>query len=325
MSSHVEEICTDLFRIEIPLPDTPLKYLNSYIVRSPDRNLIIDTGFNSRVCLDAMRNGLETLKIDLSRTDIFITHFHADHISLVPELRTPSTCIYFNRPETELLGNWQGIGQLFANAPKYGFPESDLLSMMDGHPGSKFEVKWATESKILSEGDILNYGDYRFICIETPGHTPGHICLYEPDKKILISGDHILNEITPNILSWIDGYNPLKLYFRSLDRVRELDVNMVLPGHRSIFSNLKQRCDELQQHHMERLEEILDILERGAQTGFDIASKMSWDIPASGWDDFPLVQKWFATGEALAHIFCLEEEGKVCRHLNRDVYQFRRI
>ncbi|MCP4719516.1 MAG: MBL fold metallo-hydrolase [Desulfobacteraceae bacterium] len=79
--------------------------MNSYVVRAPDRNLIIDTGFNHPICLKAMTDGLNTLGIDLKNTDFFITHFHVDHFSLVPRLKTPTTKIYFNRPEAELLEN----------------------------------------------------------------------------------------------------------------------------------------------------------------------------------------------------------------------------
>ena len=94
----VEEICSDLFCIKVPLPDSPLKYLNSYVVRAPDRSLIIDTGLNRKECLEAMQKGLDTLGIDLSKSDIFITHLHADHFGLVSELATDSTNILFSRP-----------------------------------------------------------------------------------------------------------------------------------------------------------------------------------------------------------------------------------
>jgi hypothetical protein len=67
----VEELRPDLFRIRIPLPDSPLKFLNSYVVRSAERNLVIDTGLNRKVCLEAMKAGLEELKIDPDRTDFF--------------------------------------------------------------------------------------------------------------------------------------------------------------------------------------------------------------------------------------------------------------
>ena len=66
------------------------------------------------------------------------------------------------------------------------------------------------------------------------------MCLYEPNKKILVSGDHILNNITPNIQLWSDRWNPLKEYLTSLDKVYEFDIELVLPGHREHFQELQR-------------------------------------------------------------------------------------
>jgi glyoxylase-like metal-dependent hydrolase (beta-lactamase superfamily II) len=147
--------------------------------------------------------------------------------------------------------------------------------------------------------------------VETPGHTPGHICLYEPSKKVFICGDHILFDITPNITLSSEEGNPLREYLVSLDKVYDLAVELVLPGHRSVFRNQKGRIRELEQHHQTRLEEVICILAKGKQNAFQIASQMTWDIGYKSWALFPPAQKLFAFGEALAHLKYLEEEGQV--------------
>jgi len=124
-----------------------------------------------------------------------------------------------------------------------------------------------------------------------------------------VAGDHILNDITPNIQLWTDDRNPLEEYFASLDKVSQLDIELVLPGHRSIFKNCRERIQELKHHHQERLDEIISILEKGEKDAFQVASEMSWDILCDSWDLFPVSQKWFATGEAIAHLKYLEEKG----------------
>jgi glyoxylase-like metal-dependent hydrolase (beta-lactamase superfamily II) len=324
METHdmVKEICPDLFCIKVPLPDSPLKYLNSYVVRAPDRNLIIDTGFNHKLCFDAMTTGLNFLGIDLARTDIFVTHFHADHFSLVPKLKTRTSRIYFNRPEAELLENWQGFGAMLETASHQGFPKERLRAALEAHPGSRFGVEWAPDARLLSEGQTLTYGDYTFTCVETPGHTLGHICLYEIARKILISGDHVLMDISPNIQCWNDHENPLASYIKSLDKIRSFDVTMVLPGHRRQFTDLKSRVDELIGHHSTRLDEIRSILKTTPESAYNIAGRMKWDITASGWENFPIAQQWFATGEALSHLRYLEENGEVQRHPAGENIQF---
>jgi glyoxylase-like metal-dependent hydrolase (beta-lactamase superfamily II) len=309
-----EEIFPNLFRLKIPLPESPLKYLNSYVIRGPDRAMIMDTGLNRKECLEAMQAGLHKIGIDLEKSDIFITHLHADHFGLVTKLATDSSNVYFSRPEKELMESWEGFGAMIAYAGKNGFPESELRSALDKHPGAKYGSDWIPEMKALDDGDAIHVGDYRFRCVATPGHTLGHICLYEPDKKILIAGDHILIDITPNIQCWSDVQNPLKHYLASLDKVARLRVDLVLPGHRRLIKNHKARIEELKQHHANRLSEVLEILKGATMNAFQVASQMTWDIEAESWDHFPVAQRWFATGEAISHLRYLEEEGKLVRH-----------
>ena len=311
----VEKIRDDLFRAEIPLPRNPLKATNSYIIKSNKRNLVIDTGMNRDECKNALIDAFRQLEIDLKRTDFFITHLHADHVGLVDVFAARDAVIYFNEPDAAILNRsdlWQLVQSL---AGKHGFPESLVNAAIDSHPGQRYSPKSSVEFTLVKDGDSLLYGDYELQLVATPGHTSGHTCLYEPCQKILFSGDHILGDITPNISTWLEAGNPLQEYFISLDRIYEMDISLVLPGHRSIIHNCRQRIDQLKEHHCKRLEEVLQIFGRiGEGSAFEVASRMTWDIIAASWDDFPLMQKWFATGEALAHIHYLEQQNKLKRN-----------
>ena len=207
---------------------------------------------------------------------------------------------------------------------KNGFPQNELRSALENHPGFKHGSNWVPALKILQDGDAIDVGDYHLVCVHTPGHTLGHTCLYEPEKKLLVSGDHILIDITPNIQCLAEGRNPLKQYLASLEKIRPYDVDLVLPGHRRLFSGFRERIQELLSHHHERLDEVLAILEDGPQTGYDVAARMSWDIVASDWDHFPVAQQWFATGEALAHLRYLEVDGHLGRENDRGTVRFFR-
>ena len=317
-----EELMPDLFRVKIPLPESPLKYLNSYFVKGPDRNLIIDTGFNREECLEAMLGGLDKLDIDLDKTDFFITHLHADHFGLIHKLTSDPGHVIFSRPAKELLESWEGFEAMIAFAAKNGFPEHELRSLLEAHPGARYGSEWVPGLRALDDGDPIDVGGYHFRCVATPGHTMGHICLYEPDRKLFIAGDHILIDITPHIQCWTDDENPLKQYLASLDKVAELDIDLVLPGHRRLIEDHRSRIDELKEHHRRRLDEVLTILENNSLDAFQVATQMTWDIKAETWDDFPLAQKWFATGEALSHLIYLEEEGKVTRRTENNITVF---
>jgi len=265
----------------------------------------------------ALVSGLKECSVDWSQADFFITHMHADHAGLVSTLAGEGAIIYFGRADAEIIRStatehWE---KQINFARKCGFPEEEIAKAIGSHPGRRYSPNNSLNLCVSKDGDRISADDYLFECIETPGHTEGHICLYEPSKKILICGDHILVDITPNITLASEERNSLKEYLMSLDKVYDLDVELVLPGHRSIFRNHKERIRELKQHHQARLNEIISILGKGRQNVFQIASQMTWDIDYKSWDLFPPAQKWFAFGEAMAHLKYLEEEGKVERQI----------
>lgn len=307
----IEEVRPNLFRNEIPLPENPLKSINSYVVMAPDRNLIIDTGLNRKECLDAMEAGLREVHLDLERTDFFITHLHADHFAMVSRLLRGNRLVYFNRPDNELMQTPARLEAMIPYGTMNGFPEKELRTALLNHPGYKYGPERIPDMILLEDGDTLQVGEYNFRCIRTPGHTWGHTCLYEQRKKILISGDHILIDITPNIQCWSSQGNPLENYLASLDKVYGLEVALVLPGHRRLFRNHRERIEELKRHHQNRVNEVLVILREGPKNAFQVAAEMTWDIEYDTWDQFPLQQKWFATGEAMAHLRYLEEKGLI--------------
>ncbi|HOB29513.1 MAG: MBL fold metallo-hydrolase [Dethiobacteria bacterium] len=309
-----EEVLPQLFRAEIPLPRNPLKATNSYLIKSRERNLIIDTGMNREECMTAFSAVLRELQIDLAQTDFFITHLHADHLGLVSELAKPSSRIFFNRLDAAVVTYGDLWKLLFNAAKKHGFHEEELKEALFKHPGYRYSHSGPINFEYLHEGDRLTYGPYTFTCVHTPGHTPGHLCLYEQSQKLFLSGDHILGDITPNISAWEDSENPLQQYLQSLDKVSRMEIELLLPGHRRVVSDCRGRIEELKKHHHERLEEVSSIIRaKGPSNAYEIASHMEWDIEASDWEHFPITQKWFAIGEAIAHLHYLEEVGKIRR------------
>lgn len=313
-ATQVDEILKGLYRAVIPLPKNPLKATNSYIIKDDKRSLVIDTGMNLNVCRSALLDALDQIGIDPKKIDFFATHLHADHIGLVEELSSEETKIYFNKPDAELL-NYPDIWQMLLKfTAQNGFPADLVEKAINSHPGQTFKPYRIESYLLVEEGDLVSYGGYDLECLVTPGHTKGHTCLFDGERKILFSGDHILGDITPNISTWVDNSNPLADYFKSLDRIYQMEVDLVLPGHRRYVHDCRFRIDEIKTHHFERLEEVLQVLEgKEPLSAFEVASMMSWDIVADSWDDFPLMQKWFATAEALAHIFFLEAQGRLKR------------
>jgi glyoxylase-like metal-dependent hydrolase (beta-lactamase superfamily II) len=318
----LDEIMPRLYRIIIPLPNSPLKELNSYVIKADDRNLIIDTGFNRTVCFEAMQKRLRALDIDLSKTDFMITHMHADHTGLLSKLVTKTSTVYFSRIDSKIFDkniSWQ---PMLDYAVSNGFFLDDLMKALHSHPGFKYSPETIPELSLIDDGNIIRIGGYRLKCLLTPGHTEGHICLYEETKKVLFSGDHILYDITPHIESWSYEVNSLKHYLESLEKIKNLPVKIVLPGHRNAFTDLGGRIGELKKHHQNRAKEVLEVVGSKTMNAYEIAAGMTWDIDCESWEQFPIAQKWFATGEAIAHLRYLEGEGRIKRNTGQKIVTF---
>ncbi|SHJ53386.1 MBL fold metallo-hydrolase [Paramaledivibacter caminithermalis] len=308
----MEKSYPNIYKNEIPLPNNPLRAVNSYIILSEDRNLIIDTGFNCKECRETLFKGIKELGIELNKTDLLVTHLHSDHSGLAAALNKEGVKIYASKIDGKMINKmtetkyWKKLEEYI----KMFDLEKDKISFAD-HPGEKYCPKEPIEFTPLEEGDVLNVGDYSFQIIDIPGHTPGHIGLYEKKHKIFFCGDHILDKITPNIAFWGFEYNDiLEVYFNSLKKVYEYDIDYLFSAHRNIIRNHKKRIDELFKHHEKRLCEIIEILKYGKKTVRDTAANMHWELRYDCWEDFPNPQKWFASGEAMSHLEHLVFTGK---------------
>ena len=317
------KVAENIYSTVIPLPNNPLRDLNAYIITG-EKNLLIDTGFNRPECEAALQAAFDELGI--RETDLFITHLHSDHCGLIGKFATESSTVYAGETDGELInfefGNlyWRMLDDLFV---KYGFPKAHFGRNTDIHPGRKYCQDKRVDFTYVKEGDVLHYGGYHLQVVETPGHTPGHMCLYDAEKKILFCGDHILGSITPNICIELCTENPLQDYLDSLKKVEQLEVRQLLTAHRAPVEDMYQRIGELYAHHEARLAEAAQILGDQWKTAYTVAQDMTWKIRCKNWDEFPTPQKWFATGEAVSHLQYLFFSGKAVREERSGIYYYK--
>lgn len=326
-SQLVEQIRENIYLIPVPLPRNPLKVLNTYLIRGK-RDLLIDTGFNLDSCEQTLLSAFAQLGVKKENLDVGITHFHSDHVGLLHRLTGPENIVWCGKIPWDFLGvedqRWK---QRIERLRRFGLdlgPEY-LSKEWDPQKQPEFDLEWlkARNFKEISDGQILPLGDLNLRCIETSGHFPGHICFYEPKQKFLFSGDHILDTISPNVTCYnLENPSSLGQYLKNLDRIKELEIDLVLPGHRNIFQDCNRRIEELKAHHEKRLTEVKRIVGGGEKTGVEIAARMSWNLSYSSWDEFPPTQKFFALGEALAHLNYLIEKGVVGVKEKRGGYYF---
>ena len=207
-----------------------------------------------------------------------------------------------------------------------GFPESELEYAQAHNPARILALPAITSAfEEITDGDVLHVGAYRLTTISVPGHTPGNCVFWDEEHGILFSGDHILFDITPNITAWPEVEDSLGSYLDSLEKIKCLPVRQTLPGHRKT-GDFHKRTDVLLQHHLDRLNEVLKIMEENpGLSAYEIAGKMTWKIRSRNWQEFPPVQKVFAVGECLAHLDYLRGRGNLFREEREGVYRYRRL
>lgn len=315
----------DIYRIEVPLPDNPLRYLNSYVITGSGRFAVIDTGFNRPECKEALFTGLAELGVDFTVTDLFLTHLHADHTGLVGDFVARGAQVYMHPIDYQYLqdsrdeSTWKYTETRFMEE---GMPEEDIKLQFSNHaraysPDPNFVIQ------PVEDGQVIDLGGEEVEVLHTPGHTKGLCCLWMKGQGILFSSDHVLFDITPNIQVWMNMQDSLERYLKSLDKVRDLPVQLVLPAHRKGRTSVVERIEEIKRHHDARLEEVRSLVERHpSSTAYDIAPHLTWSMRGKKWPDFPPTQKWFALGETLAHLEYLVTHGVIMRQRVDGLYRY---
>ena len=319
------EIVPGIYQLKLPFPDNQPEYVNAYLVHGNNEWLLVDTGWNTPEAFDALERQFQEIGLSFEDiTQIVITHFHPDHYGLAGRLKQLSKAkLALHQVEERFIASrYLNMDNLLNELGQWlrlnGVPDEESPQLQTASLALRKFVSPALPDTALLGGENITCGSFCFEVIWTPGHSPGHICLYEPAKKILFSGDHILPTITSNIsMHPQSGDNPLGDYIDSLRALGNLEVELILPAHEHAFAGLQQRIGELVHHHDERKMAIMEIMKEEAKTAYAIAAKIPWIVNGV---DVPLEKllpfdKRLAVLETLAHLEFLRTEGKVERTL----------
>jgi glyoxylase-like metal-dependent hydrolase (beta-lactamase superfamily II) len=192
---------------------------------------------------------------------------------------------------------------------RFGAPPDELASLQHAAMPLRALVGSATPDLLLDDGVKAEIPGWDVTAIWTPGHSPGHLCFWEANYCLMLTGDHVLPRITPNIPYHPQaGADPLGDFLASLDKLEPYDAAEVLPAHEHRFVGLSARLQQLRQHHVERFAEVVGAIEAGVTTAWDIAAHMHW---SRSWDQIEGFMRRAAVGEAMAHLRALEERGVI--------------
>jgi glyoxylase-like metal-dependent hydrolase (beta-lactamase superfamily II) len=238
---------------------------------------------------------------------------HRDHYGMAPAIREASGAelIVHERELAFIRWRQQVAGSVEAWYRSQGTPVEEAQQLGEfGRALPRYLADNGDPDRTMADDEALRLGRFSFHVIWTPGHTPGHACFYEPEQEAILTGDHVLPRISPNVSLWpYSDEDPLGDYVRSLRRLRGLHVKHVFPAHKYSFENLGARLEELEGHHEVRSNEIVEVVRDGADTAYTIARRLTWSV--GRFDDFPSFTRRAALGETFAHLRYLVLEGRL--------------
>lgn len=314
------ELFKGINQIKVPLPKAGLDSINVYIIEGVSGNLMIDTGWNTAESFNELAKEMKASGFAMKDiTQIVVTHVHPDHFGLAGKIADlTGASVMISEIENNLLDSRylhpeNLLKQLYSFLKANGVPDYELKMLSEASMSILKNVAPTVQVKLLKHGDHVTLEPYDFEVLLTPGHSPGHICLYEQNKKYLFSGDHVLSEVTPNISYHPQsGENPLGDYINSLNMVSELEVSFVFPGHGAVFSGLGPKIDAILGHHNERMINIQKVMGVEMKSAYDVAKEIPWiiDGQAIPYNKLDPIDRRLAVLETLAHLQYLVAENK---------------
>ena len=312
----VEQLASDLWSIPVPIPDNPLRYVSAYAFASDSGLVLLDSGWDSEVSWQALRSGLRSVGAGPADVrGVLVSHMHLDHAGLAGRLRAASGAWIAMHPADHAViarpdyrDARVAVAQEVAFLIRLGAPAAEAAEAVG--PAERYVpyTSIALPDRNLSDGDLADVPGWRLRAVHTPGHTPGHLCFVDERSRQLFAGDHVLPRITPNIsVQPADPVSPLDDYLMSLAKVRDLDVDEVLPAHEWRFRGLAERVDAIAAHHEHRLAELLAAITREpGSTPWYLASQLTWSRP---WDQYSGRMRISAVTETAAHVYELVRRG----------------
>ncbi len=321
-----------IHRIPIPVPFPQAGGpVNVYLVEDEERGLLLfDAGLGTAEAEAVLEEGFARAGRRFDEvTRIVLSHGHVDHYGAarsVQERAGRAVPVHVHEADASKVAEsgkrWRELMPHYATyLLKLGVPAEVMAEIGRNLGGSYTMARRLPEVIPLAERAVFRA---KYLSLEVhhmPGHTPGLSCLYDRRHRLVLSGDHLLEKVSPNPIIDLgpDGreghFRPLVAYLESIVRLRAMEIDVVLPGHGPPFGDHRRVIDGLLQFYEKRQARIREVLGRGALTAYDVTQALfPW---ARGGDLFLVVS------ETIANLEVLEARGAVRRDLEDGVYRFR--
>ena len=272
-----ERVHPGVFRLRLPLPWPGVPHCNAWAVRSGDGFVLFDTGMHQPESMENLERALAMCNLRIEDAKLVVcTHAHSDHYGQAATIVERAGCELWMNPHHEhMLRMAQDPDAVLARrlevARQSGVPEEPLRRYAEerrgnGETGIAAVIEPDREllTGVTIETDLGPWTVY-----ETPGHAPSHVCMFQPERRLLISGDHLLGRISL-FFDYGSSPDPVGEFLHSLDVVERLGARLCLPGHGRTFADVQAHIMGNRKLVHERLESISAALEQGPLSAFEI-------------------------------------------------------
>jgi glyoxylase-like metal-dependent hydrolase (beta-lactamase superfamily II) len=303
-------------QIRLPMAGNPLRYINGYLLEDDGGYTLVDCGWKADDVLAALHAALAECGLTLKAVQrLLITHVHFDHYGLAGTLRRAGV------PELIMHENDWAFARDYLGDPSALDATADAWISRNGlHFDAVLDDEIQHNRTEVAEptslaADRTRIG--RLLAVWTPGHTAGHLCYVDTRSGKMLTGDHVLDPITPHVGVWHEHRgDPLGDYIDSLQKVKTIGASGVLPAHGEPFPDLDRRVDQLLAHEETREGQVLDRLATaGSASAADIARSLPWTRKNRNFTELSEAHQQFAVAETIAHL----EHLRLGRRVTRDV------
>jgi glyoxylase-like metal-dependent hydrolase (beta-lactamase superfamily II) len=290
---RTEKELPGVWRLRLPLPWPGVPHGNAWAIEHDGGIVMFDTGIGGRgklrqldLALAAAGFGVEDIRL------VVCTHSHTDHYGLAGAICEKAGCELWMHPK------WEHV-RLLADDPEAALEARIEVARQSGVSPAALERYRERRSDEETGIDILKEPDRELVpgvevetdlgtwqVVETPGHAPSHVVLHQPERRLLISGDHLLGR-TVLFFDYGHSPDPVGEFQASLDRVEPLAVDLVLPGHGRTFRDPEAKIAESRRQVNELLGKVREALGKGERTAFEIVEDIVGPemvrSPASAW------------------------------------------
>jgi glyoxylase-like metal-dependent hydrolase (beta-lactamase superfamily II) len=308
MLNPARNVLPGVWQITLPLP-FELSSVNVYLIELRHGWMLVDCGLATADSYRELKRGMEQAGVRLDDiAEILLTHTHPDHVGQARRLlaETGARLSLSLDEQTQL-----HRAALSSDQPEWldhvlhqaGVPADMIERIERSFAMIKPNFQPLTPHRTLEAGQTIEARCGELRTLLTPGHSPGHICLYSEGHRTLFCGDTVLETITPNI-GWLPQRDALGEFFTSLEQVGGLFADHLLPGHGTPFSGLRGWIEQTRRHHDLRCGQLLAALAGGPKTAHEMVPSV-WPRPLA-----PFHHR-FAVFEVLAHLEYLRRRDRV--------------